>query len=164
MGGNAAHEAAFDAFVAARGKALWRTAYLMTADRHLAEDLVQTTLIEVWRRWHRIGGMEHAEAYVRRVLVTTHVKGHRRRRVAEAYDQPIEVPAVDEAPPTDVQRALAALPRAQRAVIVLRYFEDRTEAQTADLLGCSVGTVKSHHARAITRLRELPFLASEALS
>ena len=155
---------AFDAFVAARGRALFRTAYLLTSDPHLAEDLVQTTLVETWRRWRRVGGMEHAEAYVRRIMVTSHLKAHRKRRVPEAFGELPETPVHDSAPPTDLMRALAELPAQQRAVVVLRYFDDRTESQTADLLGCSVGTVKSHHSRALARLRTLPALRdAEAL-
>jgi len=164
MSTSAADEASFDAFVAARGRALWRSAYLLTADRHTAEDLVQSTLVEAWRRWGRIGGMEHAEAYVRRVMVTTHLRWWRRKRVPESPGELPERGADDQLPPTDLLRALAALPPAQRAVVVLRYFDDRTEAQVAALLGCSVGTVKSHHARALARLRTLPALAEEALS
>lgn len=160
---SSADEASFDAFVAARGQALWRFAYLLTADRHTAEDLVQSTLVETWRRWGRIGGMEHAEAYVRRVMATTHLRWWRRRRVQESPGELPERGAEDQMPPTDLLRALAALPVAQRAVVVLRYFDDRTEAQVAALLGCSIGTVKSHHARALARLRTLPALAKEAL-
>ncbi|MCA1711602.1 MAG: SigE family RNA polymerase sigma factor [Actinobacteria bacterium] len=157
-------ESDFDAFVAARGRALWRTAWLLTADRHTAEDLVQSTLVETWRRWDRIGGMEHAEAYVRRVMVTTHLRWWRRRRVPVSFGPVPEVAVVEIPPPSDLLLALRELPAAQRAVIVLRYFDDRTEAQTAELLGVSVGTVKSHHARALARLRTLPQLSSEALS
>ncbi|MDX6215323.1 MAG: hypothetical protein QOG99_907 [Frankiales bacterium] len=151
----------FDAFVAARSQALWRTAYLLTADRHLAEDLLQTALVETWRRWSRIEGLEHTEAYVRRILVTSHLKSTRRKVRVRLGDVP-DIGVYDGEPPTDLLRALRELSPAQRAVVTLRYFDDRTEAQTAELLGCSVGTVKSHHARALARLRSLPFLTSEA--
>lgn len=140
---------------------MWRTAYLLTGDVHLAEDLVQGTLVESWRRWKRIGGLEHAEAYVRRVMVTTHLKDNRRLRIAERLGPLPDVSVDDVLPLTELGRALAELPPAQRAVIVLRYFEDRTEVQTAELLGCAVGTVKSHHARAMERLRSLSYLSIE---
>jgi RNA polymerase sigma-70 factor (sigma-E family) len=158
MGGAAAD---FDAFVAARGASLWRSALLLTTDPQLAEDLVQTTLLEAWRRWSRIGELEHAEAYVRRILVTSHLKSKRRKVGETVTAAPPDAPYSDQLPVTELQRALRELSPAQRAVIVLRYFEDKSESQVADVLGCSVGTVKSHHSRAMTRLRELPYLSIE---
>lgn len=153
-------EADFDAFVAARSRALMRTAWLLTGDEGTAEDLVQTALIETWRRWSRVGGMLHAEAYVRRIVVTSFLRDKRRRRVGETLvGEPPELAAPAPPESTDVRRALADLPRAQRAVLVLRYYEDWTEAQTAELLGIGVGTVKSHTARALARLRTTPALA-----
>ncbi len=150
----------FDAFVAARSQALLRTAWLLTGDQGAAEDLVQTALINTWRRWGRVGGMLHVEAYVRRVVVTTFLRERRRHRVRETLmDQLPDVATFDAGDSIDVRRALADLPRAQRAVLVLRFYEDWTEAQTADLLGIGVGTVKSHTARALARLRTTPVLA-----
>lgn len=150
----------FDAFVATRSRALLRTAWLLTGDDGAAEDLVQTALIETWRRWSRVGGMLHAEAYVRRIVVTSFLRDKRRRRVGETLvDVPPELPGPAAVEATDVRRALASLPRAQRAVLVLRFYEDWTEAQTAEVLGIGVGTVKSHTSRALARLRTTPLLA-----
>ncbi len=154
----------FEEFVAARGRALWRTAWLLTGDAHRAEDLVQTALMKCWRHWASIERRESAEAYVRRALVTTYTDWWRRKWNGEL---PTEVLAATAASDPlleqrrDLLDALARLPRAQRAVLVLRYFEDLTEAQTADALGIAVGTVKSHTSRALTALRASSLLAEE---
>lgn len=159
----------FDDFVAARSTALWRSAFLLTGDRHKAEDLLQAALVKTWRRWDRIGrgssrSHETAEAYVRRALVTTYTDWWRRRWRGElpTGELPDRGGDVDEAARVEVRRdvltALAALPRGQRAVLVLRYFDDLTEQQTADALGVSVGTVKSQASRAMTALRSSPAL------
>lgn len=104
--------------------------------------------------------MVHVEAYVRRVVLTTFLRERRRHRVRETLvGQPPDVATPEALESTDVRRALADLPRAQRAVIVLRFYEDWTEVQTAELLGIGVGTVKSHSARALARLRTTPVLA-----
>ncbi len=146
----------FDDFVAARGDALWRSAWLLTGDAHLAEDLVQTALAKSYRRWDRIGDVGGFEAYVRRTLYTTYVSWWRRRWNGEraTADLP-ETPVLgaDLELRRDLLTALAALPRGQRAVLALRYFEDLSERETAATLGCSVGTVKSQTARAIAALR-----------
>ena len=139
----------FDAFVGARGDALWRSAWLLTGDVQLAEDLVQTALGKCYGRYDRIGP-DGFEAYVRRVLFTTYAAWWRRRWNGErpTADLP-ERPAPPDDPGLrrDLVSALALLPRGQRAVIVLRFFEDRTERETAALLGVSVGTVKSQASR-----------------
>ena len=155
--------ASFETFVAARGDALWRSAWLLTGDHQLAEDLVQTALAKSWRHWRRVG-VDGFEAYVRRVMFTTYAAWWRRKWRGERPTD--ELPEQSAAAPdsvgrTDLVSALAALPRAQRAVVVLRYFEDRTERETAHLLGISVGTVKSHKARALAALRSSPHLAGE---
>jgi RNA polymerase sigma-70 factor (sigma-E family) len=153
----------FSEFVAARGDALWRSAWLLTGDHQLAEDLVQTALAKSWRHWRRVGP-DGFEAYVRRVLYTTYVSWWRRKWRGE---RPTErLPETGEAgPDTDVRHdlvtALATLPRGQRAVVVLRYFEDLTVRQTADALGVSEGTVKSQAARALDTLRSSPQLSRE---
>lgn len=145
----------FEGYVAARSPALWRSAWLLTGDRHRAEDLVQTALLKCWRRWDRIDPAS-VEAYVRRTMVTTYTDWWRRRWNGEV---PTEVlPEAAGAGPDpgvrqDVLAALASLPRGQRAVVVLRYFDDLTEAQTAASLGISIGTVKSQAARALRTLR-----------
>lgn len=153
--------AGFDAFVTARGPALLRTAFLLTGDRQRAEDLVQTALGKTWPRWDSIE-VGPREAYVRKVMLTTYIAWWRRRWNAEyPTEQLPELPArgVDPDQRRDLLVALASLPKGQRAVIVLRYFEDRTEVQTAELLGCTVGTVKSQSARALATLRQCPALA-----
>ena len=153
---------AFEAYVAGRRRALLRAAWLLTGDWHLAEDLVQTALAKAYLAWRRI---DEPDAYVRRVLVTTYVTWWRRRWNGE---QPTdELPdtaadAVDADLRRQVRDVLRTLPRRQRAVVVLRYFEDLTEAETAAALGCSVGTVKSQHARAMARLRTSAGLADLA--
>ncbi|MDO9455869.1 SigE family RNA polymerase sigma factor [Nocardioides sp.] len=157
----------FDDFVAARSTGLWRSAFLLTGDRQKAEDLLQAALVKTWRRWDRIehGAHETAEAYVRRALVTTYTDWWRRRWRGEVPtgDLPDGAGPVDEAARVDVRRdvltALATLSKGQRAVLVLRYFDDLTEQQTADALGVSVGTVKSQASRAIAALRSSPALS-----
>ncbi len=156
-------EATFDEFVAARSRALLRTAYLLTHDHALAEDLLQTALTKAWFAWRRIDG--NPEPYVRRILVNTYASWWRRRWNAEhpteeLPEHPTDDPASHTAEPTDLWTAMARLPRRQRAVVVLRYFEDLTEAQTAEVLGCSVGTVKSQTSKAFAKLRIDPALAT----
>ena len=151
----------FDAFVTARGGALWRSAWLLTGDRFLAEDLVQTALAKSWPKWRGIEDEGRFEAYVRRTLFTTYVAWWRRKWSNERpTERPPERPArtIDPDLGRDLLAALAALPRMQRAVVVCRWFEDLTEAQTAERLGISVGTVKSHGSRALASLRTSPRL------
>lgn len=152
----------FDSFVRARGPALWRTAWLLTGDGHLAEDLVQTALSRSWKHWTRVtasDGVPGFEAYVRRVLVNTWSAWWRRKWRGEVPSATLpETGVADPVLSRDVLDALAALPRGQRAVIVLRYFDDLTEKQAAAALGCSVGTVKSQAARALAALRASPLL------
>jgi RNA polymerase sigma-70 factor (sigma-E family) len=144
----------FDDFVVARSQALVRSAYLLVRDEGLAEDLVQTALAKAWFAWRRI---DDPEAYVRRVMVTTSTSWWRRRWVGETPTaDPSAQGALVDAAPVDAQDlwdAIGHLPRRQRAVVVLRYIEDRTETETADLLGCSVGTVKSQCSKALAKLR-----------
>lgn len=156
--------ASFDDFVAARSPALWRSAFLLTGDPQKAEDLLQTALVKTWRRWDRIERHQTAESYVRRALATTYTDWWRRRWRGELPTEQLpDAPgAADEAEVVAVRRdvltALAALPRGQRAVVVLRYFDDLTERQAAEALGVSVGTVKSQASRALTTLRTSPAL------
>jgi RNA polymerase sigma-70 factor (sigma-E family) len=161
--GGRVQEASFDEFVAARSRALLRTAYLLTHDHALAEDLLQTALTKAWFAWGRIDG--NAEPYVRRILVNTYASWWRRKWNGEhPTDELPERPGPDSAgwtdEPTDLWTAMARLPRRQRAVVVLRYFEDLTEAQAAEVLGCSVGTVKSQTSKALAKLRIDPALAA----
>jgi RNA polymerase sigma-70 factor (sigma-E family) len=150
----------FEAYVTARSARLLRTAYLLTQDHGLAEDLVQTALAKVWFAWSRIEGSD-PEPYVRTVLVNTYASWWRRRWNSErATADPPEVAAapVSSEERTDVWRALQRLPRRQRAVVVLRFYEDLTEAETARILGCSIGTVKSQTSKAFAKLRIDPTL------
>jgi RNA polymerase sigma-70 factor (sigma-E family) len=156
----------FEAFVAARYAALLRTAYLLTGDHHDAEDLLQQSLVRAVGAWGRIDG--DPEPYVRTILVRQNVSRWRVRRWRElTTDQLPERPAGGPDPGDRVllHRALGTLAPRQRAVIVLRYFEDLTEAQTAEALGIAVGTVKSQARDALRRLREvLPDLADVLVS
>ncbi|SDN54236.1 RNA polymerase sigma-70 factor, sigma-E family [Klenkia soli] len=148
----------FAAFVSDRSTALLRTAYLLTGDRGHAEDLLQTALVKTYRHWGRLTNREDPSAFVRRVLVTTHAGWRRRVRIAEFLSTtPLLQTAADEAPDLGERdrlvTALAALPPRMRAVLVLRYWEDLSEAGTAEVLGCSVNTVKTHTTRGLGRLR-----------
>ena len=152
----------FDEFVVARSGALLRTAYLLTHDHALAEDLLQTALAKAWFAWGRVE--DHPEAYVRRILVNTYATWWRRKWNGEVATEELperSAPAGTDAVEAghDLWRAMERLPRRQRAVVVLRYFEDLTEAQTADALGCAVGTVKSQTSKALAKLRIDPALA-----
>jgi RNA polymerase sigma-70 factor (sigma-E family) len=156
--------ASFDEFVASRGDALWRSAWLLTGDAQKAEDLVQTALGKCWTKWARVGGDGSFEAYVRRAMFTTYASWWQRawngeHPVADLPETAVSEP--DTALRTDVICALAGLPRRQRATVVLRYFEDLSERETAELLGCSIGTVKSQTARALTTLRASTVLRPE---
>jgi RNA polymerase sigma-70 factor (sigma-E family) len=157
--GGRVQQTTFDEFVAARSRALLRTAYLLTHDHALAEDLLQTALTKAWFAWRRVDG--EPEPYVRRILVNTYATWWRRKWNGEQPTEVLPELPTDEsrAEPTDLWEAMARLPRRQRAVVVLRYFEDLTESQTAEALGCSVGTVKSQTSRALAKLRIDPALA-----
>jgi RNA polymerase sigma-70 factor (sigma-E family) len=155
----------FARFVEAREQALRRTAWLLTGDWGLAEDLVQTALARSWPRWERIRRRDDPEVYVRRVIVNTWTTWTRRRSFGEKAS-----PAVAEAPAAGdiaaevamrmaLRDALATLTGRQRAVLVLRVYDDLPEAQVADMLNCSVGTVKSAMSRALAKLRDDPRLA-----
>jgi RNA polymerase sigma-70 factor (sigma-E family) len=156
----------FAAFVAARYRALVRTGLLLTGDTGHAEDLTQSALIRTYLAWGRLREPANAEAYARRTLVRLALRARQRRwtaevataRIPEAGGEPLAV--VDDLV-LDVRRALASLPVAQRAVLVLRYLDDQSEAETARLLGISPGTVKSRAARGLATLREAGLLDRE---
>ncbi len=151
----------FDEFVATHVDDLLRTAYLIVWEEAEAEDLVQECLLKVARRWPRISRMEQPQAYARRILVNLALDGARgrarRRGELEAVPEASPI-AVDPLPALDTRaelfEALGQLPARQRAVLVLRYFNDLTEAQVAEVLGCPPGTVKSSASRGLARLRE----------
>ena len=148
-------EAGFDAFVHARGAALSRTAYLLTGDHHLAQDLVQAALLQAARHWGRIH--TSPEAYVRRAMYHQNISWWRRRRITEtplaSYDG--AAGAGDTDLRLTLDQALARLTAKQRTVLVLRFYEDLTEVETARALGISAGTVKSTTRQALGRLRTL---------
>jgi RNA polymerase sigma-70 factor (sigma-E family) len=155
----------FEEYVATRSRALLRSAVLMTGDRRQAEDLLQSALLKTWRSWPRVQRADDPDAYVRRILLNDYLKGRDRKWHGETPspldDQPLDdrwLGSVEDR--AVLSDALAQLPPGQRAVLVLRYFDDLTEGQTANALECSVGTVKSQSHRALARLREL--LALEA--
>ncbi|WAZ21610.1 SigE family RNA polymerase sigma factor [Streptomyces cinnabarinus] len=155
----------FQEFVRARWSHLVRTAYLLTGDAHHAEDLTQTALAKAYRSWRRVARSDNPEAYVRRMLVSCNSDRFRKRRVREALTAaPPERAGRDEAYAWADARsallpALAELPPRQRAVVVLRYWEDLSEAEVADTLGCSPGTVKSQASKGLAKLRAHPGLA-----
>jgi RNA polymerase sigma-70 factor (sigma-E family) len=155
----------FAQFAEARQRALQQAAWLLTGDWALAEDLVQTTLIRAWPRWERIRLRGDPELYVRRVMVNTWMAWSRRRWRGEkpAAAVPDSRARGDVAAEVTVRLAvrdaLASLTARQRAVLVLRVYDDLSEAQVAQVLDCAVGTVKSTMARAVAKLREDPRLA-----
>jgi RNA polymerase sigma-70 factor (sigma-E family) len=157
-----ADRATFEEFVVTRTPALTRSAYLLTRDWAAAQDLVQAALAKSWFAWSRIDG--DPELYVRKVVLNTFASWWKRRwRGEQATETLPDVGVTDgtrELHERDaLWRALGRLPRRQRAVLVLRYYEDRSEAEIAELLGCSAGTVKSQAARALAKLRADPSLA-----
>lgn len=146
----------FAAFAAFRYAGLVRAGYLLTGDRWAAEDLVQSALLRAYPAWQR-GVPDHPEAYVRKIMVRLAMRAGRRKRLREVPLDAGADRALDGPDPVDHQvlrQALMSLTVTQRAVLVLRYFEGLTEAETAHALGCSVGTVKSRASRALAALRE----------
>jgi RNA polymerase sigma-70 factor (sigma-E family) len=155
-------QADFDEFVAARSSRLLRTAYLLTRDHALAEDLLQTALTKAWFAWSRIE--QDPERYVRKILVNTFASWWRRKwngehASAELPERPGPGDPTDDR--HDLWAAMGRLPRRQRAVVVLRFVEDLSEAETARMLGVSTGTVKSQTSKALAKLRIDPALAPE---
>jgi RNA polymerase sigma-70 factor (sigma-E family) len=161
-----ASAAQFTSYVRARGPVLLRTARALTADPCDAEDLLQTALAKTYLAWERIEDHRALDGYVRRALVNTRTSQWRKRRVDEFACE--ELPERETAPAPDpaerqvlrdaMWRAVLRLPDRQRAMVVLRYYEDMSEARTAEVLGVSVGTVKSAVSRALSKLREDPGL------
>ena len=153
----------FEQFVAGNAESLLRTAHLITWDAGEAEDLVQECLIRVARRWTRVRRMDQPLAYARRVLINLAFDGaggrNRRRHELDPAPAIVDAPAEDLLvglhTRDELLDALAQLTPRQRAVLVLRYFNDLSEAQVADVLGCSPGTVKSNASRGLARLREV---------
>jgi RNA polymerase sigma-70 factor (sigma-E family) len=160
----------FDEFVAAHGRGLLRTALMLCGDTHRAEDLAQATLAGAFRKWRRVAAAGEPAAYVRAMLVNEFLSWRRRRwttelPVAETGDTAL----VDDhqqhyAARSAAWELLAGLPRRQRAVLVLRYYEDLSDADIGRVLGCSASTVRSQASRGLAALRAaVPTLDREAL-
>jgi RNA polymerase sigma-70 factor (sigma-E family) len=156
----------FANFVRQRSTPMLRTAWLLTGgDWALAEDLAQAAFSQLWRHWTRVSVMEAPEAYAHKVMLNTFLSWRRRRWTAEISTERFDVPpsttggfsTVDTR--ESLRHALRQLTAKQRAVITLRYFEDRSEAETAAIMGCTVGTVKSQASKATAKLRKHPGLA-----
>lgn len=156
-------EEAFHDFVAARSASLFRTALLVVGDHQLAQDLLQESLVRTYVAWPRLREAVNAEAYARRVVVTTSISWRRRRSF---HERPVEVlpeaasarggPDLADAVAgrTDLWAQLQALPPRQRAAVALRYCEDLSEVRTSELMGCSVGSVKKHASLGLAKLRD----------
>jgi RNA polymerase sigma-70 factor (sigma-E family) len=148
----------FEDWLAAREPALQRTAHLLAGDVHTAQDLVQTTLAKLYLAWDRVGSSDHIDAYVRRMLVNEYRSAWRRpvtrlEKVTDVVpDRPTRHEEYDGSRDA-VWRFVCSLPPKQRTVVVLRFYEQLTEAEIADLMGISVGTVKSQSSRALASLR-----------
>jgi RNA polymerase sigma-70 factor (sigma-E family) len=158
---NRTDEEDFRAFVAARSAALLWFAHVLTGDRHLAEDVVQTALSRTFSAWSRIRRKDNPEGYVRRAIVNTHLNGLRKRPWREQPRPEPPEQAERRRPEAEFDErdamwlALRALPPRQRAVVVLRYYEGLSESEIADVLGCSRGTVKSQSSKALASLRRI---------
>lgn len=154
-----AHWRSFEEYVTARWAALYRTAHLITGDRAVAEDLLQATMLKAMAQWSRVRRADSPDAYVRRMLLNELLAERRKtgRRAQKAHLVPVPAPTAD--PATDATTRLdlwdrvQQLPPRQRAVLVLRYYEDLSEAEIADVLGVSAGTVKSQASLALRNLR-----------
>jgi RNA polymerase sigma-70 factor (sigma-E family) len=164
--GSGPDDRGFGEYVSARSRALLHSAYLLTGNVADAEDLVQAALAKTFIAWDRIEDRSAVDGYVRRAMVNTHISWWRRRRVEEYPTDEIPDQAVaDHAVSSDLQetlrRAIDRLPQRMRAAVVLRYYEDMTEAEVAEVLGVSLGTVKSTVSRAVAKLRTDADLQSE---
>jgi RNA polymerase sigma-70 factor (sigma-E family) len=149
----------FEEFLASRLGALLRYAAVVSCDRHLAEDVVQDVLLRAHGRWERIGAMDSPEAYLRRMVLNEFLSWRRRRRPTVVEAQTLEAVTPPSGSGPDVEerdamlRLLAGLPPRQRTVIALRYYEDLSDDQIADLMGCRPVTVRSQASRALATLR-----------
>jgi RNA polymerase sigma-70 factor (sigma-E family) len=154
------HRADFESWMAARQGRLLRTAYLLTGDVHAAEDLVQTALAKLYLAWDRVAAAPSVDAYARKILVNEHTSMWRRlwrhrEVVSDTSTHDVPVPGEEyDGVSSALWTAVRALPERQRAVVVLRYYEQLSERETADALGITVGTVKSQASRALGALRE----------
>jgi RNA polymerase sigma-70 factor (sigma-E family) len=162
----------FATYVRVRGPVLLRTARSLTANPSDAEDLLQAALTKTYLGWERIEDHQALDGYVRRALINTRASQWRKRKVdefvCETLPEPLSGPVPDAAEQQALRdamwRAVMKLPGRQRAMLVLRYYEDLSEAQTAEVLGVSIGTVKSAVSRALGKLREDPELSPGVLT
>jgi RNA polymerase sigma-70 factor (sigma-E family) len=151
--------ASFESFVQAHGTALTRFAYLLVRDHHLAQDLTQEALAQLHRHWARVSDFDQPEAYVRKIMLNQLLSWRRRRSWSERTTADVaERVDPDDPMAVGVERdamwtLLGALPTQQRAVLVLRFYEDLDDDAIADLIGCSPTTVRSHASKALARLR-----------
>jgi RNA polymerase sigma-70 factor (sigma-E family) len=157
-GGRRCMSVSFDEFVTDRLAALLRYAAVLSGDREIAQDIVQEVMIRAHRRWPQIAAMEHPERYIHRMVTNEYLSWRRRWStrlvvLAEAPDRPTADHATDAAERDEVWLRLAGLPRRQRAVLALRYYEGLTDNEIADVLGCAPGTVRAHASRALAALR-----------
>ncbi len=157
---SALRDAEFTEYLAVRQPALMRTAYLLTGDRHQAEDVLQTSLAKLYLAWDKVNDRNAVDAYVRRIMVNENNslwrRGWKKREYAadELPEGDPHVDAYDDGTNDELWRVVQSLPPKARAVVVLRYYEQMSETETADALGISVGTVKSQCSRALSALRE----------
>lgn len=170
--------AQFEEFVRTRTPALMRTAFLLTGDQYLAEDLVQSALARTHRSWRRIREEQNAEAYTRKIMYNLRISWWRRKRIKEQHADVMPEPPVSDSDAAEdsvrriaVWEALMRLTPRQRAVLVLRFYEDRSVTETAELLGCSEGAIKSQTSKALNllrtkvpELRELRFFAEGSVA
>lgn len=149
----------FDDFVDERLDGLLRYASVLTCDPDLAQDVVQEVLLRAQQKWRRIGPMAAPTAYVKRMITNEYLSWRRRRAVHEAAvvatarDELIDDPSGSYNEREAMLARIAALPPKQRAALVLRYYEDRTDGEIAEMLGCGASTVRSHLARGLASLR-----------
>jgi RNA polymerase sigma-70 factor (sigma-E family) len=159
----------FQSFVIGRWPRLMRTAFLLTGEQHAAEDLVQSSLERAYVAWRKVKAADDPDAYVWRLMINAHARKHR-RRLKELLAPRTDTDLTPEQPDTGdriaqaddrsaLLTALSQLPPRQREAVVLRYWEDLSEAQAAEAMGCSVGAVKSNAAKGIAKLRAIPGLA-----
>jgi RNA polymerase sigma-70 factor (sigma-E family) len=158
----------FGQFMTARWPGLVRLAYGLTGDRWLAEDIAQAALASAYAAWWRVRRADDPDAYVRRILINTSHRRFRRRRVAEQAHEPQQLPDAAVADPAELigersalLAALRELPTRQRAIVLLRYWDDLSDAQVAAVLGCAPGTVRSQASRALAKLRGSAALAGQ---
>lgn len=149
----------FDEYVVTRSPALLRFGAALTGDVQLAEDLLQTALVKAYRHWRAVTSADHPDAYIRRVMVTTHISAHRRHRVRETLTQLVpDRPRPDDfvealTDRDELDQAINALPPRQRAVLVLRHYAGYEDAAIADVLGCTQASVRAYASKGSAALR-----------